>query len=111
MHSWNDVEKMGSSSIAKSCVSIVSQTLFRGHELTKSGVRSDQRKIDAIKHMPAPTDRQGVLRLLGMATYLAKLCAQFSEATAPIRALLKGENEFYWNPDVQGKAQDKSKHC
>ena len=84
-------------------------TLFCGHELTKSGVRADQRKVDAIKHMPAPTDRQGVLRLLGMATYLAKFCPQFSEITAPIRALLKGENEFYWNPDVQGKALQKLK--
>src|SRR6218665_2383164 len=59
--------------------------------------------------MPPPTDRQGVLRLLGMATYLAKFCPQFSEITAPIRALLKGENEFCWQPDVQGKALDKLK--
>ena len=81
-------------------------TLFCGHELTPNGVRPDQRKVDAIKHMPPPTDRQGVLRLLGMATYLAKFCPQFSEITAPIRALLKSENEFCWQPDVLGKALD-----
>src|SRR6218665_165851 len=64
--------------------------------LTPSGVRPDHRKVDAIKHMPLPTDRQGVLGVLGMTTYLAKFCPQFSEVTAPIPAFLKGENEFYW---------------
>ena len=59
--------------------------------------------------MPPPTDRQGVLRLLDMATYLAKFCPQFSEVTAPILALLKGDNEFCWQPDVQEKALDKLK--
>ena len=59
--------------------------------------------------MPPSTVRQEVLRLLGMATYLTKFFPQFSEVKAHIRALLKGENEFCLQPDVQGKALDKLK--
>lgn len=75
-------------------------TLYCGHELTRKGCRPDKRKLEAIQNMIAPSDREGVLRLLGMATYLAKFCAHFGETTAPIRALLKGDNDFCQRPEV-----------
>jgi len=84
-------------------------TIFCGHELTRNGVRPDQRKIAAVLNMPPPSDRQGVLRLLGMATYLAKFCPNFSSVTAPIRTLLQKDNEFCWRPDVHGVAFDELK--
>jgi len=46
-------------------------TVFCGHELTRSGVRPDQRKIAAILNMPPPTDRQCVLRLIGMSAVVS----------------------------------------
>jgi len=42
--------------------------VFMGHELTSNGLSVVKCKIEAIRQMTAPTDRQGVLRLLGMAT-------------------------------------------
>jgi RNase H-like domain found in reverse transcriptase/Reverse transcriptase (RNA-dependent DNA polymerase)/Integrase zinc binding domain len=84
-------------------------TIFCGHELTKTGVKPDPRKIEAIANMPPPSDRPGVMRLLGMATYLAKFCPNFSEITGPIRSLLKGENEFCWRPEIHGQALQKLK--
>jgi hypothetical protein len=82
---------------------------FMGHLLTSSGLSADNRKVEAIQQMAAPTDRQGVLRLLGMTTYLARYTPDFSEVTAPIRELLKRENEFRWDSDVHGKALDRLK--
>ena len=84
-------------------------TTFCGHELTRDGVRPDQRKIAAVQNMPPPTDRQGVMRLLGMATYLAKFCPNFSTITAPIRALLQKDSEFCWRQDTHGAAFDSLK--
>jgi len=84
-------------------------TVFCGHELTQRGVQPDQRKVAAILNMPPPTDRQGVLRLLGMAIYLAKFCPNFSDVTAPIRALLLKDSEFCWRQDVYGVAFDRLK--
>jgi len=82
---------------------------YMGHLLTKDGLRADPAKIEGIQLMPPPTDKKGVQRLLGMATYLAKFVPNLSEVTAPIRKLLDNNIEFRWNDDVQGKAFDKLK--
>lgn len=83
--------------------------VFCGHELTKQGLRPDDRKLEAISKMPPPTDRKGVQRLLGVTTYLSRYCPNFSNVTAPIRELLHRENEFHWDPQVHGVAFEKVK--
>ena len=60
-------------------------------------------------HMPAPTDRKGVQRLIGFATYLSRFCPRFSDVMTPMRELLKKENEFVWRPETHGVAFDKLK--
>jgi len=69
---------------------------FCGHELTSQGIRPDQRKVDAITHMPPPPDKQAVMRLLGLTNYVAKFCPNYSKITATIRALLQKDNAFCW---------------
>ena len=86
-----------------------SSTIFCGHQLTRDGALPDQRKVAAILNMPPPSDRQGVMRLLGMACYIAKFCPNFSSITAPIRSLLVKENDFCWRPDIHGAAFDSLK--
>ena len=54
--------------------------------------------------MPPPTDRAAVLRLIGMATYLAKFVANFSEVTAPLRDFLCNDVEFRWDDAVHGQS-------
>jgi hypothetical protein len=83
--------------------------IYCGHELTQDGVKPAQSKIDAISNMPAPVDKEGVMRLLGMATYLSRYCENFSHVTAPIRDLLKQDCEFIWRPEVHGVAFEKLK--
>ena len=83
-----------------------STSTFMGHELTANGLRPDPKKVEAIRQMPPPTDRAGVLRLLGMATYLAKFCPHFSEATAKIRELLTQDAEFMWDPNTHEKVKE-----
>ena len=75
-----------------------------GHELTKEGLKPDGRKISAIVEMPPPKDRAGVLRLVGMATYLAKFVPKFSEVLTLIRSLLAGDAEFRWDEYIHGRA-------
>ena len=86
-----------------------SSAVFCGHQLTRDGALPDQRRVAAILNMPPPSDRQGVMRLLGMPCYLAKFCPNFSSITAPIRSLLVKENDFCWRPDIHGAAFDSVK--
>lgn len=79
-------------------------TTYMGHELTKDGVKADRRKVAAILDMKNPTDRPGVMRLLGMATYLAKFVPHFSEVTAPLRELLSRDVEYRWDEARHGKS-------
>ena len=82
---------------------------FMGNSITSDGLRPDPKKVEAIQKTPPPTDRHGVLRLLGMATYLAKFCPNFSEVTAKIRELLRKDVEFRWDENVQGVAFNRLK--
>ena len=47
--------------------------------------------------MPIPEDKKALQRLLGMATYLARYCANFSETTSSLQELLQHGNEFRWD--------------
>lgn len=85
------------------------RTVFMGHELTSAGLLPGRHKVAAILQMPAPTDDTNVLRLLGMATYLAKFCANFSEVTELIRQLLLKDTDFRWEDAIRGAALNKLK--
>jgi hypothetical protein len=72
-------------------------TIYMGHELTSSGLRADKRKVDAILNLPIPEDKKALQRVLGMATFLARYCANFSEITSTLRELINSKNEFHWD--------------
>ena len=44
------------------------------------------------------------MRLLGMATYLAKFVPNFSEVTSRLRELQRTDTEFRWDDSIHGKA-------
>ena len=70
---------------------------YMGHVLTPEGLKPDKRKLDAILSMPRPENKAALQRLLGMTTYLARYCPNYSEVTAPLRQVLAQENEFRWD--------------
>jgi len=73
------------------------ETMFMGFRLTPHGLATDTRKTDAIINMPKPQNKAALHRLLGMATYLAIFCPNYSQITAPLRQLLARDNEFLWD--------------
>ena len=48
---------------------------------TDKGLEVDPAKVRAISEMPAPTDKLGVQRLLGLAQYLAKFLPHLSDVS------------------------------
>ncbi|CAB3997130.1 Hypothetical predicted protein [Paramuricea clavata] len=59
------------------CKFRVAEVTYLGHKLTGEGVQPDQTKIVAINDMPAPQDKLGAQRLLGMVPQV-KVLVQYS---------------------------------
>ena len=75
-----------------------SSVKFMGHLLTSQGIRPDPEKIQAISQKPESEDVIALKQLLGMETYLAKLCLIYSEMTELLTCLEDNNAEFQWLP-------------
>ena len=70
-----------------------------GNEFTRQMERSikpDPAKTAAIRLIPPPEDKRNLQRFLGMTNYLAKFIPDYSEATAPLRELLRQDVDWCW---------------
>jgi len=86
------------------CKFRLSKVSFKGHVISEEGLKPDPAKIQGVQEMPTPESKQDVKRLLGMVIYLQKFAPNLSKATAPTRELLKEENQFLWDEEVQGRS-------
>ena len=80
----------------KKCIFGVTEIEYLGHILTQEGIRPDPKKLEAIKNMPIPEDKQAVQRLLGMVNFIAKFSPNVSVATELLRELIKKDTIFQW---------------
>ncbi|XP_026050672.1 uncharacterized protein K02A2.6-like [Astatotilapia calliptera] len=78
------------------CLFGVSEMTFLGDKVTSEGVEPDQSKVQAILDMPAPTDKKGVLRAMGMINFLGKFIPNLTSKTACLRELLQDTKVFEW---------------
>ena len=74
---------------------------FMGHVISDQGVEPDPSKVKAINDMPAPVDKQGVMRFCGMVNYLNTFCLHLSQTIRPPFELTKKDHEFIWSETHQ----------
>lgn len=74
----------------------VKEITFLGDKLSTKGIEPDEKKIKAILSMPRPTDKKGVLRIMGMINFIGKFIPNLSVKTSAIRELLHDSTEFKW---------------
>jgi hypothetical protein len=70
---------------------------FHGHKITSDDVKVDDKKVNAIREMPTPTDVAGVKRLCGMMQYMAKFLPDLANEMEPIRKLTRKEIPWNWS--------------
>jgi hypothetical protein len=73
----------------KKCRFFLEQLPWLGHVIGSGTLRPDPEKVEAIVNMPDPVDKPGLVRLLGMVTYLDKFCQNLVTITRPLRDILK----------------------
>ena len=74
----------------------VSEVSYVGHLLSADGVKPDPLKVEAIKAIPPPGDREELQRFLGVVTYLSKFIPNMSQESDPLRQLLQKDVEWSW---------------
>ena len=93
----------------KKCKFLCDEVKYIGHIITPEGLKPDPEKIVAITQMPAPADKKGIQRFLGMVTYLARYIPNLSEKTHHLRTMLHKDKVFCWNFEQQKAFDDLKK--
>ncbi|XP_037803376.1 uncharacterized protein LOC119597807 [Penaeus monodon] len=82
---------------------------FLGHVIGQGLVAPVAAKVEAVLQYPAPVDRKGLMRFMGMAGYYRRFCKNFSQVSAPLTNLLSTKRAFRWSDDCQ-QAFENLKH-
>ena len=69
---------------------------FYGYELSKNGISVDQKKIDAIVTMQAPSDVNQLRSFLGLVNYCERYIQSLATITAPLRELTMKGAPWTW---------------
>ena len=64
-----------------------SQVSFYGHIWSKHGISPDPKKIQVLKHMEFPSDKETMRSFLGMINYLNRYSALSTHLATPLSAL------------------------
>lgn len=100
------VRKYGLKLNKSKCQFGVQDIVFLGDKLSAQGVQPDQEKIREIQEMPRPTDKTGVLRIMGMVNFISKFIPNLSAKTSCMRELLHKEHEFQWTAKCDSELND-----
>jgi hypothetical protein len=91
------------------CKFAVKEVLYLGYIVTaEDSVRPDPEKVKAIQQWEHPRNVKGVRSFLGFANFYRDFIPEFSKIAAPLHALTKRNEEFYWR-DAQQEAFNKLK--
>ena len=60
-------------------------------------MRTDPKKLVAVRQFPTPTDVKTLRSFLGLASYYRRFVPGFSKIAGPLHALTKKEVEFVWS--------------
>ena len=71
-----------------------SQVSFCGHIWSKHSISPDPKKIQALKHMEFPPDKETMRSFLGMINYLNRYSALSAHLAAPLSALTHQATDY-----------------
>ena len=81
---------------AKKCTIATRSVEFLGHVVSAQGICMEPAKVQAMVDMPAPKDRAGVRRLLGLFSYYRAFVPAFSTTAEPLTRLLRKSSTWTW---------------
>ena len=89
-------EKKGLVFNSSKCAIKQTEISFFGNVYTQEGIKPDPKKVEDIRNMPIPENKDDLRRFLGMITYLSQFIKKFSDKTQVLRDLLKNSSLWCW---------------
>jgi len=74
---------------------------YLGHVIYPGGLGVQQAKVEAIAHIPCPTDVNRVCTFMGSANYYLRYVKGFSAMAKPLNMLLKLNQEWEWSNEQE----------
>ena len=74
-----------------------SSVSFFGNLYTAEGIRPDPDKVQDIRQMPTPQNKEDTKRFLGMLTYLSQFIPQLADKAHTLRSLIKKDIPWTWD--------------
>ncbi|KAK3515691.1 hypothetical protein QTP70_028534 [Hemibagrus guttatus] len=84
---------------AEKCLFHQPSVQFLGYVIDRSGIRMDEKKVDAVRDWPRPTSVKELQRFLGFANFYRRFIRGYSSVTSPLTNLLRNKpKSLTWTP-------------
>ncbi|CAG9138002.1 unnamed protein product [Plutella xylostella] len=74
---------------------------YLGYEISVSGVRPGDKKIQCVLDFPRPQNVHSVRQFLGLVGYFRKFIRDFARISHPLSKLLKKDSAWMWSPEQE----------
>ncbi|KAK3107412.1 hypothetical protein FSP39_013983 [Pinctada imbricata] len=85
----------------KKCAFFKEETEYLGFVINKDGIAPDQKKVEAVKNLPAPKNVRQIRGFMGMCSYYRRFVPNFSKIAESLINLTKKYARFKWTEECQ----------
>ena len=85
----------------RKCILLQKSVPFLGHVVSKHGVSTDPKKIEAVRTWPSPQTAKDVKSFLGLCSYYRRFVRDFCDIARPLYKLTEGQREFRWTSECE----------
>ena len=86
---------------SKKCVFGTNEVDYLGFRLTKGGLHTQKRLVEAMEEFPKPRSTKSVLSFLALVGFYRKFIPRFSVVSEPLRRIAKASVQFEWGREQQ----------
>ncbi len=85
----------------RKCQLFCKEVEYLGHIISATGIRTDPKKIDAVKQWPTPRNLTELRSFVGLCSYYRKFIKGFANIAKPLHKLTEKSQTFKWTDECE----------